>query len=77
MRDKLFLNKLREKQLEVSSVPIQEFGILDSFHKSVSVYIKEAPWRVIIPVSIFTILMFKILTGISLVHIVSILQEGF
>lgn len=77
MQDKLFFEKLREKQLEVSSIPTQQFGIFDSFHKSASVYIKEAPWRVIIPASIFTILLLKILTGISLVSLVSILQEGF
>lgn len=77
MKDKLFFEKLREKQLEVSSIPVQEFGFLDNLHKSTASYIKVAPWKLIIPVSILAILLFKAITGASLVHLVSILQEGF
>lgn len=77
MQDKLFFEKLRERQLEVSSIPIQDLGFLDGIHKSAGLYIKIAPWKLIIPLSILFIILFKVVTGASLVSLVSILQEGF
>ncbi len=77
MQDKLFFEKLRQKQLEVSSIPTQELGIFNNFHKTLSFYMKVSPWKLILPLSILGILFFKAVTGASLVSIVSILQEGF
>lgn len=72
-----FLNKLRVKQLEVSSVPVQNLGQFNSVYKSFATYFKVDPWRVIIPLSILSVIAFKLLTGFSLVNLVSFLQEGF
>lgn len=77
MQNKLFFEKLRERQLEVSSIPTQELGFFDGIHKSAGLHIKNAPWKLIIPLSILSIILFKVITGASLVSLVSILQEGF
>ncbi len=77
MTDKEFLNKLRIKQLEVASIPPQNLGVMDLFYKDLSLRLKIAPWKIIIPTSILLIILFKLTTNVSLVKLVSILQEGF
>lgn len=75
--DTQFFNKLRKKQLEVSSVPEQNLGAITSYYKRGAAYLKVAPWRIIIPASIAGVLAFRVVSGLPLTHIVSILQEGF
>lgn len=75
--EKKFLNRLRKKQLEVSSVPVQNLGSFNTVYKSVTAYFKIDPWRAIIPLSILSVILFKLMTGVSLVRFVSLLQEGF
>ncbi len=77
LNDIQFLNKLRKKQLEVSSIPQQDLGFLTIYYKSLSSYLKITPWKIIIPLSILGVLVFRLLTGFPLTHITSILQEGF
>lgn len=72
-----FLNKLRQRQLEVSTIPQQNLGLATNYYKSFSSHLKVAPWKIIIPASVAGILVFRALTGIPLTHIVSFLQEGF
>lgn len=72
-----FLNKLRQRQLEVSTVPQQNLGIVTGYYKMLGAYFKVAPWKIIIPVSIVSVLVFRLLTGLPLTHLTSLLQEGF
>lgn len=77
MQDKVFLAKLRRRQLEVSSIPPQNLGVFNDSYHGFSSYFKVAPWKILIPLSILAVIVLKLLTGYSIVNIVSILQEGF
>ena len=76
-KDKDFLSRLRRRQLEVSSIPQQNLGIATSYYKTASSYLKVAPWKIIIPTSIVGILAFRLLSGLPLTHLTTLLQEGF
>lgn len=76
-KEDLFFTKLKKKQLEVSSIPPQDFGSLTPYYKAVTWRLKVAPWRVIIPAALISVFMVRFFLGNSFVNIVSILQEGF
>lgn len=75
--DKKILGKLREKQFEVSFIPPQEMGPLTYLYKNLIGFVKVAPWRVILLISILLVLLLRAFFGSSFVKLANILQAGF
>lgn len=76
-KDKQILSVLRQKQKEVSDLPVQRFGVLTPHYKLLIPYLKTKPWKVIILVSFSLVILFRIFFGASFVKLAAILQAGF
>lgn len=76
-KEDAFLNKLREKQLEVSFIPTQNLGVFRPIYKTLTPFLKESTWKILAILAIFTAIFIKIGLGVSLTKLTSILQTGF
>lgn len=76
-KDKQILELMRKKQVEVSNLPTQELGILTPYYKNLVSYFKVQPWKGIILLAIFIVVMFRLIFGPSFVKLATLLQAGF
>lgn len=76
-KEDVFLNKLREKQLEVSFIPTQNLGVFRPFYKSLTPFLKESTWKTLAVLAVITVIFIKLGLGISLTRLASFLQTGF
>ncbi|MBI3486266.1 hypothetical protein HY025_05005 [Candidatus Daviesbacteria bacterium] len=72
-----FYNKLRQRQLELSSIPTQDLGVADPLYKAFSAHLKVAPWKLLIPLALIIGLTLAISNNHYLINLVTRLQEGF
>lgn len=75
--DRKLLSVLRKKQVEVSGLPTQKFGVLTPQYKMAVSYLKVQPWRVIFLTSLVAVLLLRLIFGSSFVKIATLLQAGF
>ena len=68
---------LKEKLEEVSLVTPQNIGALTPFYKKTTSFLKNTPWKIVLPVSfLLSVVLFR-LSGLISIKIVSVLQSAF
>ncbi len=71
------LNQLAKKQDEVVEIKPQSLGVLTPAYKSATHYLKDSPWKILIPVSLFLAVVGIKLLGPVAIRLVSVLQKAF
>ena len=65
------------KMQDVSSLTPQELGVLTPLYKRLVPYVKASPWKIFAGGSLAVALFLYLLFGVSIIYLVSLLQQGF
>lgn len=77
MNEEKSFEKLREKQLEMAGLPLQNFGRYSLLYREMASYFKIAPWRVGIILGVAGTLFLVYILGPSFVKLASLIGKGF
>lgn len=75
-QDLVYQNLVRKMQ-EILVVPPQNVGRFTPIYKAFAPYIKNIPWRILVPLAVVAAILVRLIGGVYLIKIVTLLQHGF